>query len=268
MSKNVQSHYNKIAGIYDSVYQNSLYWDYYDRITWLHLKKFLTFTSLDDVRILDVGCGTGKWGLKLAKSGFHVTFSDISEKMLEQARSKYGKMNFTKEADFIRADVADLSVFENNKFDMIVAQGDVLGSCQDTEAAVREFKRILKTKGVIIASLDNKAKALSFYLKQNDIKGLESFIKTGKTFWFSKNKEKNFPIQMYTKDEIKTIFQKNNFKILNIIGKTVLPVKEYENTLKDKDNFLKMIDLEFKLNNKDDYINLANHIEIAAQKED
>ncbi|MDI6896279.1 class I SAM-dependent methyltransferase [Methanocella conradii] len=40
------------------------------------------------VEILDVGCGTGEISLLLAEMGFKVTGIDLSDKMLEKARSK------------------------------------------------------------------------------------------------------------------------------------------------------------------------------------
>ncbi|MGD0139597.1 MAG: class I SAM-dependent methyltransferase [Tepidisphaeraceae bacterium] len=36
----------------------------------------------------DLGCGTGKWGLKLLKSGLATTFVDHSAAMIEQTRAK------------------------------------------------------------------------------------------------------------------------------------------------------------------------------------
>ena len=41
---------------------------------------------------LDLGCGTGKWGLRLLKSGFAVTFVDNSAAMIEKTREKLDAM--------------------------------------------------------------------------------------------------------------------------------------------------------------------------------
>src|SRR3954469_9134228 len=48
---------------------------------------------LGDVRglcVLDVGCGTGRHALRLARAGAAVTAIDFSEAMLAQARAKVG----------------------------------------------------------------------------------------------------------------------------------------------------------------------------------
>lgn len=52
--------------------------------------------------ILDMGCGTGRHALELAKRGYEVTGVDISEGMLEQARKKAEEANVS--VRWIRAD--------------------------------------------------------------------------------------------------------------------------------------------------------------------
>jgi len=40
------------------------------------------------VRIIDIGCGTGRHSIELAKRGYNVTGIDLSESLLERAREK------------------------------------------------------------------------------------------------------------------------------------------------------------------------------------
>ncbi len=42
-------------------------------------------------RVIDIGCGVGKYGTYLAELGYDVTLTDISEKMLEHARENMAK---------------------------------------------------------------------------------------------------------------------------------------------------------------------------------
>src|SRR5690242_9664115 len=57
------------------------------------LEEPLVAELLGDVRrlrVLDVGCGTGRHALRLAQAGAYVTAIDFSAAMLEQAKRKPG----------------------------------------------------------------------------------------------------------------------------------------------------------------------------------
>lgn len=57
-------------------------------------------------RILDVGCGTGRHSVELAKRGYQVTGVDISPGMLDVARKKAGEAGV--EVEFIEADATQI----------------------------------------------------------------------------------------------------------------------------------------------------------------
>ena len=56
--------------------------------------------------ILDVGCGTGRHSIELAKRGFKVTGLDLSEKMLEVAKTNGGDL----EIDWVNKDARDFAL--------------------------------------------------------------------------------------------------------------------------------------------------------------
>ncbi len=56
--------------------------------------------------ILDIGCGTGRHSIELARRGYKVTGVDFSSKMLEQARAKAGDV----EVEFVEADARTLTL--------------------------------------------------------------------------------------------------------------------------------------------------------------
>src|SRR4051812_49296456 len=69
--------------------------------------------DLRGLRVLDVGCGTGRHAVRLARAGAVVTAVDFSEAMLAQARAKLG-------AEHVEFRVHDLSKplpFEDHGFD-------------------------------------------------------------------------------------------------------------------------------------------------------
>jgi ubiquinone/menaquinone biosynthesis C-methylase UbiE len=67
-------------------------------------------------RILDVGCGTGRHALELAKRGYSVTGVDLSENMLNRAREK--ALDLGVQVDFQVADARNLQ-FEDD-FDLVI----------------------------------------------------------------------------------------------------------------------------------------------------
>jgi 2-polyprenyl-3-methyl-5-hydroxy-6-metoxy-1,4-benzoquinol methylase len=68
------------------------------------------------LKILDVGCGTGRHSIELAGRGYSVTGIDLSESQLERAREKAGKNNL--KIDFLRHDARDLPY--NAQFDVAI----------------------------------------------------------------------------------------------------------------------------------------------------
>ena len=73
-------YHDRVARQYDTIYEDS-YWDFHDELTWRTVKPNLPRDL--SAKCADLGCGTGKWGLKLLKSGFTTTFLDSSGAMIE-----------------------------------------------------------------------------------------------------------------------------------------------------------------------------------------
>jgi len=70
-------------------------------------------------RVLDVGCGIGRWSRLLATRGAHVCGIDLSPTMIAQARRRAEKQGFSQRCHF---SVADLTAFNlGQKFDLVLA---------------------------------------------------------------------------------------------------------------------------------------------------
>lgn len=66
------------------------------------------------LKILDIGCGTGRHSIELARRGYDVTGIDLSDSMLERARTKAGDLDVR----FLKADARDLPFDE--EFDLVI----------------------------------------------------------------------------------------------------------------------------------------------------
>jgi 2-polyprenyl-3-methyl-5-hydroxy-6-metoxy-1,4-benzoquinol methylase len=69
-----------------------------------------------NLRILDIGCGTGRHAIELAKRGYHVTGIDLSDAQLSRARDKATEAGLR--IDFIKMDAREI-IF-HNEFDLAI----------------------------------------------------------------------------------------------------------------------------------------------------
>lgn len=70
-------------------------------------------------RVLDVGCGVGRWSRLLAGRGAQVTGIDLSPTMIEEAERRAAQAGVAERCTFHVQDVSDLSVA--GQFDMVLA---------------------------------------------------------------------------------------------------------------------------------------------------
>jgi len=68
------------------------------------------------VRILDIGCGTGRHSIELSKRGYNITGIDLSDSQLTRAKEKAEKQGL--EIDFLEYDARDLPF--TKEFDLVI----------------------------------------------------------------------------------------------------------------------------------------------------
>ncbi|MFN2341525.1 MAG: class I SAM-dependent methyltransferase [Halanaerobium sp.] len=114
-------------------------------------------------KILDIGCGTGNFSIKLAKKGCQVTGIDISQPMLDKAAKKSEKLNL--DINFKKGDALNLE-FEDNQFDSVFSMA-AIEFIKDLETAFKEMKRVVKTGGkILLGTIRKNSDWGRFYEKQ------------------------------------------------------------------------------------------------------
>ncbi|NQT66210.1 MAG: class I SAM-dependent methyltransferase [Actinobacteria bacterium] len=78
------------------------------------IEKEINFNK--SIKIIDIGCGTGRHSIELAKRGYEVTGIDLSESQLERAEEKAKAQNL--QIDFQKHDARQLPF--KNKFDLAI----------------------------------------------------------------------------------------------------------------------------------------------------
>jgi SAM-dependent methyltransferase len=74
-----------------------------------------------NISILDVGCGTGRHSVELAKRGYRVTGIDLSEDQLKAARKKAADANV--QVEFIRMDARNIELSEKIDLAIMLCEG-------------------------------------------------------------------------------------------------------------------------------------------------
>ncbi len=263
-------YHDRVASRYDSIYDDA-YWEFHDRVTWNHIKPFLPRELAAPV--MDLGTGTGKWGLKLLKGGYPTTFTDLSNNMLLEVRKKLEE--WAEKADLAsksakatvqQADAVDLRVFPENHFELITGMGDVVSICSDPARCLSEVHRLLKPGGVFVFTVDNHLAAIDHFIQAGNLEALASFVRTGKTEWLTKNVEERFNVRMFTPHQIEALTRQRGFEVVSRIGKTVIPARQNRKILEDERAVETLVDLEAILQRDPASAGRASHLQIAAKK--
>jgi ubiquinone/menaquinone biosynthesis C-methylase UbiE len=257
-------YHDRVARQYDSIYEDP-YWEFHDELTWRMIKPHLPREM--PAACADLGCGTGKWGFKLLKSGFDVHFVDHSAGMIEQVREKLESAGpRAKRATLTVADIVNMPEVPGETFMLLVAMGDPLSICTDPRRAVAEFARICKPGATVIATADSKLAALDHYVERGNLDALEEFVKTSKTNWLTADEREQFDLTTFTPSSLRKLFEHANFEVVEIKGKTIIPVRDNKMLFTKPDAVGRLLKLEEDLAKDPTTAARAGHLQIVAKK--
>ena len=260
----VQRYHDRVATRYDASYDDA-YWQWHDTLTWDHLKPFLPHEARAPV--LDLGCGTGKWAARLLQAGCMVTCVDISGAMVGQAREKLTALpGGTERAAFVQADLADLSVLPGDHFRLALALGEPIGCTAAPARAAKEIRTRLAPGGMLIASFDNRLAAIDYYLEQGDPHALETFLTTGKTHWLTRDRAEQFDVHTYTPAQLRRLLEGVGLEVVELVGKTVLPMRHYRALLAAPEQRRHWAKIEKSLWRDEAAIGRAAHLQVVARR--
>jgi SAM-dependent methyltransferase len=133
-------HWGQAAHTYDAEYRSVMGEALENEIrSWLAHQ----FTDADEV--LELGCGTGISSAMIAKRVKHLTATDFSPEMLEQARHRLGGYDNVE----IRTEDACQTSFADGSFNAVLA-ANLLHHARRPATVVREFRRVLTPGGKVV----------------------------------------------------------------------------------------------------------------------
>lgn len=125
-----------------------------------------------DIRLLDIGAGTGRYSIPLAEEGYDVSAVELVKHNLGRLKAKCRLVKA------YQGNALRLKRFEDESFDMVLLFGPLyhLKSEAEKVTALQEAKRVLKTGGVLLAAyIMNEFAVITYGFKERHIKeSLES----------------------------------------------------------------------------------------------
>lgn len=168
---------------------------------WEIMKKFV---SLND-KIIDAGCGLGRWVIFLSRRGYDIFGVDNFKEVIGRLKQ------FDKTLKLRVADVRKLP-FKGREFDVYLSFGVVEHFEEGPTKALKEARRILKKGGIIILETPH----------DNFLRRTKRLIK----FLLGKKEKSLFEFQFYEyrfrTSELKEFLKDLNFKILATYSKDLL----------------------------------------------
>lgn len=156
--------FNSIATQYDDWYKQKK-GHFVDKV-----ETDLAFAMLKlepGMKVLDVGCGTGIFSMKLAERGCIVTGIDVSEEMLAVAQRKVAEKKLS--ISFLKMNATELA-FEDGAFDVVLAMAAV-EFIEDTDRAMKEMFRVVKDCGQVLIGTINADSDWGDYYQAKKLQG-------------------------------------------------------------------------------------------------
>ena len=234
MSKRIEI----LRSFYDDIDENSrLNRSRQGQLEYITTMNYIHRYAKTGAKILEIGAGTGRYSIALAKEGYNVTAVELVESNIEVL-----KKNSTGIENIVsyQGDALNLDRFEDNQFDLTLLFGPMyhLYDKKDVHKALDEAIRVTKIGGIILtAFLSVYAIMNNNYLKENFAAGIEMN--------FDDNyKVKHFEDQLFTGYDIvefEQLFESHNTKYL-----TTAAVDNILETAEGRTDF-KMSDADFEL---------------------
>ena len=144
MSKELEAYYNKFCEEKRLTRRHGNV-EYITSMKYIH--KYLE-TMSRDVKILDIGAGTGRYSVALAEAGYDVTAVELVKYNLGILKQKNSSVKA------YQGNALNLKRFVDNTFDMTLLFGPMyhLYSFEDKVKALSEAKRVTKPGGIILVA--------------------------------------------------------------------------------------------------------------------
>ncbi len=232
-------------------------------IEYLTNSKYILEELNSNDRILELGAATGAYTLALAEKGYNVTALEYVKENLDVLKSKLNKSH---NVSPIQGDAKDLSMFEDESFDVVLNMGPLyhFPNEKDRDQVVKETMRVLKKGGTaFFAFISNDMVFVTESLMySNDFLNKDANLYNEETHKIVDN-----PFTVLTVDAIRSLMTKHN-----CVEHKFIASDGYAELLEDKINdlsdehFNKWLQYHFYMCEKPEILGASHHLLFITKK--
>ena len=215
-------------------------------------------SQINTPNILEVGAGTGRYSVALAKEGYSVTAVELVQHNLDVLRSK---LDGTEPITAIQGDALNLSSFRDQSFELTMLLGPMyhLYTFEDKIQAMSEAVRVTKPGGyILVAYCMNEPTIIQYAFLGGH---LDEVIKMNMLTdeWHCKSGPKEIFVLVRTEDIslLNSQFPMDRIKLVATDGAAHYISKFIDEM--DQDTFAKWMEYHFATCERQDLIGASNH---------
>ena len=226
-----------------------------------NLHEFLT-QATPSSRALDIGCGTGNLGIRLARLGFLVTLLDPSQPMLDLASRAAQRAGVTNTIELQMGDAGQIAdFFEAEAFAVILCH-NVLEFVDDPGAILLSAARLLRRSSGILSVLvrNQPGEVLKAALINGDLAAAEQTLGTD---WADESLYGG-KVRLFTAKDLREMLQDASFTVITERGVRV--VADYlPATISRTGDYEEILQLERKLGVQPEFAAIARYTQCIAR---
>ena len=209
-------------------------------------------------RILEVGAGTGRYSVALAKQGRHVTAVELVAGNLERLKAK---LDGSEPLTALQGNALDLSIFPDVSFDLTMLLGPMyhLYSREDKLQALAEAVRVTKSGGYILAAYCmNEATVIQYVFGANHLREVRDRDMLTPD-WHCKSEPKEI-FDLIRTEEIAALDAEFPVERINLVAAdgAALYMRELIDAM-DDETFAQWLEYHFAVCERQDLIGASHH---------
>ncbi|MBR4335260.1 MAG: methyltransferase domain-containing protein [Clostridia bacterium] len=229
-------------------------------VEYLTTMKYIreSVSGVDDPAILEVGAGTGRYSVTLAKEGYRVTAVELVEHNLEILKSK---LDGTEKITPVLGNALDLSFLPDGAFDLTMLLGPMyhLYTKEDKLRVLSEAVRVTKPGGrILVAYCMNEATVIQYVFGLNNLREvMDQAMLTPD--WHCKSEPKEV-FELIRSEEIAELDAEIPVKRLKLVATD--GATNYMRGVVDEmddETFAKWLDFHFSTCERQDLVGASNH---------